>query len=127
VNTAVDTTVPKDVLDALWAISEPYAYVTREEWERDLAAWDVEPHYVDGKLAFVTLISGPEIHYSSFGVAPLSVALFRRWVTPIADKYGYVTTRTAKDDPRMQRINRRTGAVVTGEDEFFTHFRWDKK
>jgi hypothetical protein len=118
--------VSREVLDALWAQAEPYVYFSRETWERGLESCAVEPHYVDGKLAFVTITNGPDFHYASFGVAPLSIALLRRWVTPIADQYGYVTTRTPKDDVRQHKVNRRTGAVVIGEDEFCIHYRWDK-
>jgi hypothetical protein len=114
------------VLDALWSEIEPTVFITRETWDRGLAGWDITAHRAaDGRLAFVVLTKGPEIHYKSFGVEPMSLAMFRRWGQPLLDKYGHVVTRTSKDDRRQQRVNRRMGAVVTGEDEFFITFKWD--
>jgi hypothetical protein len=118
--------VDAEVLDRLWAEVEPAVFITREQWERSLAEWDVQAiHAADGRLAFVVLTRGPEIHYKSFGVEPMSLAMLRRWGTPLLERYGYVVTRTAKDDRRQQRVNRRLGAVEVGEDEFFITYRWD--
>jgi hypothetical protein len=118
--------IDPEVLDRLWLQIAPKVYITKAQFEQGLAAWDIQVHReADGRLAFVVLTKGPEIHYRSFGVRPLSLATMRRWGQPLLDKYGYVITRTAKDDLRQQRINRRLGAVAVAEDEHFITFRWD--
>lgn len=116
----------QDVIDALWAQIEPVVYITREQFVRELEQWDIEPVQIDGQLAFVTLTRGPEFHYTSFGLGKLSIAMIRGWLEPILDRYGYATTRTPKSEPRQHRLNLRLGCTVTGEDEFFIHYRLDK-
>jgi hypothetical protein len=119
--------VDAEVLDRLWAEVEPSVFITRAQWEQGLAEWDIQAiHAEDGRLAFVVLTRGPEIHYKSFGVEPMSLAMLRRWGTPLLERYGHVVTRTSKDDLRQQRVNRRLGAVEVDSDEFFITFRWDK-
>jgi hypothetical protein len=115
------------LVDALWTQLEPTVFITRRQFERALAEWDVTPIEIDGEVAFVTLSRGPEFHYTSMGAGRISLAMIRGWLAPILDRYGYATTRTPKDEPRQHRLNLRLGCVVTGEDEFFTMYRLDNK
>lgn len=115
-----------DVIDALWAQIEPDVYMTKGQFVRGLDDWEIKDYRIDGALAFVTLTQGPEIHYTTFGIGRLSIAMIRGWVAPIIERYGYATTKTLKSEPRQHRLNIRIGATVCGEDEFFTHYRLDK-
>jgi hypothetical protein len=112
------------VVRLLWQQIEPIVYITREQFERGLAEWDVTAIEVEGKLAFVTLTQGPEFHYTSFDTGtPITLAMIRGWLEPILAKYGYATTRTPKSEPRQHRLNLRLGCTVCDEDEFFIHYR----
>jgi hypothetical protein len=115
-----------DIVDRLWAQIEADVYITRDQFVRGLADWNIEPIEVGSVLAWVTLSRGPEFHYTSFDAGmPLSFARMHGWLAPILAEYGYVTTRTLKDEPRQHPVNRRRGFKATGEDEFCTFYRLD--
>jgi hypothetical protein len=116
------------VIDALWAQIEPIVFITHQQFARGLDAWEIEAVDVDGELAFAVLTRGPEIHFASFGGrTPISRAMIAARIDPLMERYGFVTTRTPKDEGRQHRINRLLGFEAIGADEFFTHFRRDKK
>lgn len=116
-----------NIIDRLWQQIEPIVYITRGQFERGLVDWKIEPVEIDGVLAYATLTRGPEFHYTTFNVGkPLSIGMLRRWLDPTIDQYGYAETRTPKDEPRQHRLNIRLGCIVTGEDEFFTHYRLER-
>jgi hypothetical protein len=116
--------ISETLIDALWAQIEPFAYITREQFARGLDAWEVEPVEIDGRLAFATLVRGPEFHFTSFETgARVPVATIWARVEPIMARYGFVTTRTPKDEPRQHRFNKLLGFRPIGEDEFCVHYR----
>lgn len=118
-----------DVADALWTQIEPDVYITRDQFMRGLAEWDVEPVEINGELAFAGLTKGPEFHFASFETgAPITLAMIRTRLGAIMDRHGYVTTRTPKEGAdRQHRFNQAFGFQVAGEDEFFVHYRKDDK
>jgi hypothetical protein len=118
-----------DVIDRLWEQIEPVVYITREQFVRGLAEWDIEAIRIDGDLAFVALTKGPEFHFASFDTgAPISRAMIRSRLDPIIERHGFVMTRTPKEGAdRQHRFNRAFGFHTTGENEFFIMYRLDKK
>lgn len=115
------------IVDKLWAQIEPAVFITRGQFERELVAWEIEPVDIDGELAFAVLRNGPEIHWAIFGTgAQLTMVMMRDWINPTLARYGFAVTRTLKEDVRQQRINRRMGCHVTGESEYFIHYRLDR-
>lgn len=112
------------VIDALWAQIEPTVFIQREQFERELDGWEIEPVEIDGKLAIVALTKGPEFHFATFGTgAPVRLW---KWLNPIIDRHGFATTRTPKDAARQHRFNLKFGFTVTGEDEFFMYYRLER-
>lgn len=115
------------IVDKLWAQIEPAVFITRGQFERGLEAWEIEPVEIEGELAFAILRNGPEIHWAMFGArVPLTMMRMRDWINPTLDRYGFATTRTLKEDMRQQRINKRMGCYITGQSEFFIHYRLDR-
>jgi hypothetical protein len=117
-----------EVIDRLWDQMEPTVYITRDQFVRGLADWDVEAVRVDGKLAFAALVKGPEFHFASFETgAPIRMAMIRSRLDPIIERHGYVTTRTPiAGADRQHRFNRAFGFEVFGQDEFFLHYKKDR-
>ncbi len=117
-----------NLLDRIWEQTEPTVFITREEFERGLERWDIEPVEVNGELAFAAFINGPEFHYATFGTgARITRTMIWSRLNPILDRHGFVTTRTPRGDVRQQRLNRALGFVETGADEFYVHFRLERK
>ncbi|MGD0109688.1 MAG: hypothetical protein ABSC06_37535 [Rhodopila sp.] len=118
-----------EVIDALWAQIEPFVYITRAQFASGLEQWDIEVVRTDdGRIAFVTLIQGPEFHFASFDTGtPVTRGLIRSLFAPILERHGYVTTRTPREGAeRQHRFNRLLGFRVDGESEFLTHYRLDR-
>lgn len=114
------------VIDAMWQQAEPKVYITREQFERDLEGWTIDPVERDGALVGVFVTRGPELHFATFDHSfPFSLRLIREHLDPLIDEYGFVQVRTPKDDARQQRFNERVGFESVGEDEFFIHYRLD--
>lgn len=115
---------PSQVIDAIWRQTEPHVFFTREQFERSLDGCVIEPFESDGQLAFVTVVHGPEFHFVSLGTgATISIKMIRDSVQPIIDRYGYVQTRTPKDDVRQRRINEKIGFTIEAEDEAWVLYR----
>ena len=106
--------------DRLWALDEPNVYITKEQYMAALDGWKIEEH-----VAGAVLTKGPELHFKTFGNVGITRADIRRYLQPLLDAYGYVITRTPKDDYRQQRFNRVIGFVDVGEDEFYTQFKME--
>jgi hypothetical protein len=113
------------VVDALWQQTEPHVFITREQFEQSLADWTVTPVERDGALYAAVVTRGPELHFTTFQCAPISLRMIREHVEPIIAEYGFLRTRTPKDELRQQRFNERMGFVRDGEDEFFLQYRLD--
>jgi hypothetical protein len=103
-------------------------FISRAQWARGLADWDIEAVRLDGALAFAFLTRGPEFHFASFNTAtPITRAMIRARLDPIIARHGFAITRTPKEGAdRQHRFNRAFGFRVCGEDEFFTHYRIEK-
>lgn len=116
------------VVRLLWQQIEPIVYITREQFERGLAEWDIEPVQVNGRLAFVALTCGPEFHFASFDTgAPITMTMIRSRLSPIIERHGFVTTRTPRDGgDRQHRFNRLLGFKEIGQDEFMIHYRLEQ-
>lgn len=114
------------LIDQLWAQIESTVFITRDQFERGLAEWEIELVEVDGEAAFAGLTKGPEFHFASFGTGHrITMAMIRDHLYPIIARYGYVTTTTPSDESRQHRINLLLGFKVVGTDEFFTMYRLD--
>lgn len=121
--------IDAEVIDRLWRQTEPTVFITRAEFERGMAQWDIEPVRIDGELAFAGLTRGPEFHFASFGTArPISRAMIWDRLNPILAEHGYVLTKTPIDGAdRQHRLNQRMGFKVVGQDEFYLFYRLEQK
>lgn len=116
-----------DLREALWKKAEPFLFIPKEEFLRNLEAWEVRPVEVNGALGLIVASNGPEFHFQSMDTgAPFSMKVVRDVVQPIIDKHGYALTKTPKDDVRQHRFNRLIGFKVIGEDAFDIHYRIEK-
>lgn len=117
-----------EVADALWAQLEPTVYITRDQFMRGLAEWEIQTVEIDGRPAFITLTKGPEFHFTSLDTkSSVTLGLIRSLLAPILERHGCVTTRTPKEGAdRQHRFNRAFGFREVGEDEFFVHYRKDR-
>lgn len=114
-----------EVIDRLWADSE--LFLSREQFERSLAGWDIEQLQGDNGVAVVVLVNGPEFHFTIWQPGfRVTRDHLRRWPGEIIARHGYAITRTPKEDARQLRFNRRLGFVPVGEDEFDVIQRIDK-
>jgi hypothetical protein len=114
------------IIDAMWRQTEPHVFITREQFERGLEGWTIEPVERAGVLVGAFVTRGPELHFCTFpdnGRVSFSLQLIREHVDPLIEQYGFIRTRTPRDEVGQQRFNERLGFVRTGEDEFFLHYR----
>ena len=116
-----------EIIDALWKPIEPTVYITRDQFMRGLAEWDIHMVTINDHPSFITMTRGTEFHFTSLGTgAPITLAMIRGVLEPIIAAHGCVTTRTPKEGAdRQHRFNRILGFRVVGEDEFHTHYRLD--
>lgn len=113
-------------MDLLWEQASKTLYLTREQWEQTMLGWEIEEVRVQGDLGGAILRKGPELHFAVFDTGHIATRqIVVDAVKGQLEKYGYVVTRTPKDDKRQARFNALVGFKVTGEDEFDTHFRLD--
>ena len=111
-----------DVLDLLWESVAPALYITKEQYLAGLDGWEVTPHVVDGAIVAAVLTKGPELHFVTFGPAwSLSRADLRRYLEPILEAHGVVTTKTPVEDARQRRFNKILGFEQTGIDEEYVY------
>lgn len=115
------------VVSRIWDEIGETIYLSRREYVESLTGWDVIPKEIDGEIVGATLSNGPEFHFITFGSKkPFSRSFMTDCVQPIIDKYGFVRTKTPKDDTRQRRFNLAVGFVVESTDEYFTYFRMEK-
>lgn len=113
------------LLDLLW--QDALVFVTREEFDKTLDGWDLEPIEQNGKTAVIFTVKGPEFHFSKLDPAfQCTRETLRRYPGELIAQHGYALTRTPKDDQRQLRFNRRLGFYPVGEDEHFVHLRIDQ-
>lgn len=115
------------IADLLWERAEPLLYISKEQFFKELEAWQIEPVEVGGELAFITMVKGPEFHFQSMGTKHrITRAMIRNFLAPILDKYGHAITHTPIEDPRQHRFNLLIGFQVIGEDGFDKIYRIDQ-
>ena len=116
-----------EIIDLLWGVDEKVLYLSKTQYIDSLNGWLIEPRYEDGVMVGATLTNGPEFHFATFGSQwKLTRADIRRYLCPLIERYGYVTTKTPKEDTRQSRFNKILGFFVTSEDEFFTHYKLER-
>lgn len=110
--------------DLLWSQAENRVYISKEQYLQSLDGWSRVEHEVSGEMVGVVLTRGPELHFVTFGKKwNLTRADIRNYLLPLLEKFGYVETKTPKDDVRQRRFNRIVGFEESGEDEFFVHYK----
>lgn len=116
----------RDILDRLWAVAEPTVFISKEAFVNNLDGWDITPITIDEELAFVFLVKGNALHFHTMGTGhKMTMKIIRLIFQPIIDKYGFVTTRTPKEETRQHRFNAVMGWKAVGEDEYDIHYRID--
>lgn len=117
-----------NILERLWLANEDALYITKQEFMAGFVDWDIAPHYTGDVMVAATLSKGSEFHFATFGDKwTLTRADIRRYLDPILEQYGCVTTRTPKEDVRQSRFNKILGFVPTGEDEFYIHYKLEQR
>ena len=115
------------IIDRLWQQVENRVFISRSDFERNLDGWKIEPVELDGQVAGAILTCGPELHFASFGHGhPITRQMIHDYAQPIIDEYGYIRTKTPKDDERQGRLNKLIGFTVEREDEFFVYYRAER-
>lgn len=86
-----------------------------------LDGWTIKTAQRDGVDCGVVLTKGPEVHMLAFGAGAMSRKNILEHLSPILDRYGYVTTRVpiAERDHRLREI---LGFEMTWEDDKFTYW-----
>ena len=116
-----------DILELLWAANEEAVYITKQQFMAGFEDWAITPHYENGTMVGATISKGSEFHFATFGGKwKMTRTDIRRYLDPILEQYGCVTTRTPKNDARQIRFNKILGFTATGEDEFFVHYKLDQ-
>ena len=115
-----------DLVGALWEHSP--LFVSREEFERTLDGWTLEPvHDAAGEVAVIFVVKGPEFHFCKLDETYQATReILRRYPGELIARHGYALTRTPKEDRRQRRFNERLGFYAVGEDEHDVHYRIDK-
>jgi len=115
------------IIDLLWGVDEKVLYLSKTQYIDSLNGWLIEPHYEDGVMVGATLTNGPEFHFATFGGQwKMTRANIRHYLCPLLERYGYVTTKTPKEDTRQRRFNKILGFFVTSESEFFAHYKLER-
>lgn len=115
------------IRDLLWERRDPLLFITREQFDKELDGWDIQPVEMDGQIAFATLRKGPQFHFQSFGTGHLiSRKMIRDYLTPIIAEHGFAATHTPIEDARQHRFNLLMGFTVTGEDHFDRHYQIER-
>lgn len=117
-----------NLIDTLWRDVSAKLFITREQFDRDMEGWDVQPIELDGETVGIALRKGPEFHFRSLRTGRhLTRQLLRDLLRPQLEQYGYVTTRTPKDEARQRRFNETVGFKVVGEDKFDIHYKLERE
>lgn len=113
-----------DIIGRLWQDSP--LFLTREEFQKTLDGWTIDPVEVDGRTIGVFLVKGPEFHFSKFDETPATRAMLRKYPGSLIERYGYALTSTPKEDARQRRFNERLGFYQIMEDEYDIHYKIDR-
>lgn len=116
-----------DLREHLWQKASERLFITREQFDADLESWDIEPIRLGAEVIGVALRRGAEFHFTSLGTGrSLTRALLRDILRPQLERYGFIVTRTPKEEARQRRFNEAIGFVATGEDELDVHYRLER-
>jgi len=114
-------------MEKIWLQTEPTVFLSRREFYASLDGWEITPREIDGEIIGATVRNGPHFHFITFGHRKvLPASLITACLQPIIDEYGFVQTRTPKDDVRQRRFNLLVGFDVQGSDEYYTYFRLER-
>lgn len=111
-------------LQHLWAAVKDKLYCSEEEYYASLEGCTISSVMRSGKLVAILVYKGSEFHFTTIGDYNINHRDIIEVLSATIDKYGYVDTRTPKEDKRQQRFNERFGFVRTGEDEHDIHYRY---
>lgn len=116
----------QEILDRVWAEVEPKVFISKETFLNNLDGWEIIPIHIESELAFVFMVKENALHFHTMGTGhKMTMAIIRQVFQPILDKYGFVTTRTPKEETRQHRFNAVMGWKVIGEDEYDIIYRID--
>lgn len=116
-----------EVVEKIWHKIEKDVFISHRDFLAGLEGCEVTPKEIDGEIIGATLTRGPDFHFITFGHRKsLPAALIADCLQPIIDEYGYVRTRTPKEDMRQHRFNLLIGFDVQSSDEFYTYFRMER-
>lgn len=123
----IDPMTKEEAIEALWLEMEPDVYITRDQFMAGLEDWETRLVEIKGIPAMVTFFKGPEFHFASLNIGAFAtLRLMRSEIASAIGKHGFLTTKTPVDGyDRQHRLNRKIGCKVTGQDEFFVHYRLD--
>lgn len=112
-----------EIHDLLWEQNKDVLYITKARYLEGLKGWTIAPHEVNGERVGATLVCGTEFHFAVFSKNfKLTRADIRRYLLPILEEHGSVTTKTPHEATRQQRFNKLIGFEQTGQDEYYVHF-----
>lgn len=123
-------TIPPDsvILEKIWNTVKDTLYITKEQFERSLAAFEILPEYTkEGDLIGAVIQNKASFHFVVFGIKwSLNKELLARWPGKIIEQYGYAETYTPLEDTRQHRFNKRIGFFETHRDDKYVYFRIEK-
>ena len=100
-----------------------------DSFNRMLEDWDVEYIEINGTRVGVFFNKGTEIHFS---ILPryrgkwLSKRLVRKLLSPLLDKYGFITTMVPDNKPHGHKIVQKFGFYEVGRIQHFTVYRLER-
>jgi hypothetical protein len=125
-NTSITVNRAK-LIDLLWEGVKEKLYCSKEEYAESLKDWEVAPVELDGVIAFITSVKGPEVHFASCHTGKrMPPNRFKTFVQKVIDEHGYATTKTPKSDMRQHKFNAYFGFKPVGEDYLDIHYRIEK-
>lgn len=115
------------IIDAIWKETEHRVFISRREFVDGLEGWELSTKELNGEIVGAILTKGPEFHFVLFGPKkPIPRSLVADCVQPQINKFGFVLTKTPKEDTRQHRFNLIVGFKIDGVDEFYTYFRMER-
>lgn len=115
------------IIDEMWKETKDKVFISRHDFDVGLEGWELSTKELDGQIVGAIVTKGPEFHFVLFGPKRrITRALVADCVQPQIDKFGFVLTKTPKEDIRQHRFNLIVGFKVETTDEFYTYFRMER-
>ena len=92
------------------------------EAARALPDWETVEHRQNGELAGFALMKGTEFHCHLFPGFRLRRAEMRKFLRPLYERHGFLTTRVEHGDLANQRFNKVFGFERTWSDDRYHYF-----